>query len=56
VSKKILFLIGKPVGIEAVNFLKLKKNFKIEVWSSENKIIKKKNYNKYFKQKKNFIN
>jgi len=56
VSKKILFLIGKPVGIEAVNFLKLKKNFKIEVWSKKNKKKKKKNYNKYFKQKKTFIN
>jgi methionyl-tRNA formyltransferase len=55
-SKQILFLIGKPVGIDAVNFLKSKKEFSIEVWSSENKIINKKNFNKYFNQKKNFIN
>jgi len=55
-SKQILFMIGKPVGIEAVNFLKSKKNLNIEVWSSENKIIKKKNFNKYFSQKKLFIN
>jgi methionyl-tRNA formyltransferase len=55
-SKKILFLIGKPLGIDAVNFLKSKKNFDIEVWSSENKIINKKNFNNYFSEKKFFVN
>ena len=53
-NKKILLLIGKPIGIRVLNFLSKKKKYDIETWSSSKELTENKNI-KYFKSKKEFI-
>jgi methionyl-tRNA formyltransferase len=53
--KKILFLIGKPIGLEALQILKKRKNISIDVFTSDKKLVKK-NKIKFIKSKEKFIN
>lgn len=50
--KKILFLIGKPIGLEALQILKKRKNISIDVLASSKKLVKKKKLN-LLNQRKN---
>lgn len=54
-EKKILLLIGKPIGIDVVNFLTKFSNLDLEIWSSNKELLINKKV-KYLKDKKKFIN
>ncbi len=53
-KKKILLLVGKPIGIDVLKFLKNKNNLDIETWSNNKGFIKN-NKIKLLKTKKGFI-
>jgi len=53
-KKKILILIGKPIGLKVVNFLKKYSKFDIEVCTNNKDLVKNKS-TKFVKTKKNFI-
>ncbi len=54
-KKKILILIGKPIGLKVYNLLKKYSGLDIDVWTC-NREIKIKNFQIYFGTKKKFIN